>query len=34
MDNAYDVYKWACLYWIYNKELEKTDEYKQLEDII
>ena len=33
-DNAYDLYKWACLYWIYNKELEKTDEYKQLEGII
>lgn len=33
-DNAYDLYKWACLYWIYNKEWEKTYEYKRLEEIL
>ena len=34
IDNAYDLYKWACLYYIYNKEFEKTDEYKKLSEII
>ena len=33
-DSAYDLFKWACLYWIYNKEWEKTDEYKELEEMI
>lgn len=33
-DSAYDLYKWACLYWIYNKEWEKTDEYKELEEMV
>ena len=23
-DSAYDLYKWACLYWIYNKKWEET----------
>lgn len=34
VDNAYDLYKWACLYYIYNKEFEKTDESKELSEII
>ena len=34
IDNAYDLYKWACLYYIYNKEFEKTDEYNELCEII
>ena len=33
-DSAYDLYKWACLYWIYNKKWEKTDEYKELEEMV
>ena len=33
-DNADDLFKWACLYWIYNKEWEKTDEYKEVCEII
>ena len=28
--DAEDLFKWACLYWIYNKEFEKTDEYNEL----
>ena len=32
--NADDLFKWACLYWIYNKEWEKTDEYKEVSEII
>jgi len=33
-DSAYDLYKWACLYWIYNKKWEETDEYKELEEMV
>lgn len=33
-DSAYDLFKWACLYWIYNKRWQQTDEYKELEEII
>lgn len=32
--DADDLFKWACLYWIYNKEWEKTDEYKKISEII
>lgn len=32
--NADDLLKWACLYYIYNKEWEKTDEYKEISEII
>ena len=32
--DADDLFKWACLYWIYNKEWEKTDEYKEISEII
>ena len=26
-DSEYDLYKWACLYWIYNKWWEENAEY-------
>lgn len=32
--DAYNLYKWACLYWIYDKKWEETDEYKELSEII
>ena len=32
--DADDLFKWACLYWIYNKEWEKTEEYKEISEII
>lgn len=32
--DAEDLFEWACLYWIYNKKWEETDEYKELEEMI
>ena len=32
--DAEDLFKWACLYYIYNKKWEETDEYKEISDIL
>ena len=32
--DADDLFKWACLYWIYNECWQQTDEYKKVCDVI
>lgn len=32
--DAEDLFKWACLYWIYNQNWFETDEYKKLCEVI